>query len=357
MSHRTQCIVTVAVMYCLMHATDGKAAASVSRGQETQGQASTIRAEELVREFPTFGFAVKRPAGYKDGFVVDVSQATRWISQDKPSRSFLFEVFPIREQSLAEFVREKRGQPLWSGAKEEAASLGGRTAIRLIATSTSPLLPREAIISKYNGYAYSLIRFESDDPAAKADTEAIRNSWKWVPLESPHKHLTLRNSKLSILDGRASFPVPTIMRPFQGEGRTKLGVYSYLQDKYTLIVDPQVVPNPAGQSLDTVRAHFGDQLSSRMKLTEKLQWKEVTGTIPCLITQTVAGTLSDARGTSKMYFRMALVSLDPRTFLVITALIEDMGAVEREPYERCVQRMMEGLVIRTASEGKPGALH
>lgn len=236
-----------------------------------------------VLTLPTFGLAIKAPAGWMQIPEGGPGMAARW-AKTTPDQTGILAAITIEVEPLGNRTGEQHIQAMAKSMNarivEPPTKLGNVVATRLVVEG--PIKPgslhrSEAIVAIQNRCAYVLGAMTTEGADVAADAETARASWTWSKPEPPSKHLALRAERFPAL-GRFMLNVPGTMRPFPipEKDRMHLGLFNYQTLKAEFFTDVQVLPAPGGVTPE-FRDKFGQQLHDRLKLATPVTWTTIPG--------------------------------------------------------------------------------
>jgi hypothetical protein len=302
-----------------------------------------------------FGISVSPPNGWKRTFERRENYVIGWTRSAEvgapPVAGVIIEMEPSDGGDLNHFA-ELGAKNVGGIISEVSPSLNG-TASKLIKVNANnanvgPLL---VIVSFRDGMVYKLGAFGKRLEDVEAAFNEVRNGWHWEPFKSPTESIQLSDRVYEVSGMGVTLKLPEAMREFSSQptGITKLFLYDPRTQSLPFVVDISQLPKLAVLSILQVRDRFGAGVVSRMKLTSKLEWKNLPGTIPKYLTNTFEPPEAQRERGYKGVAKYALIKLADDRIGLMSFSFTGKDAEDRKKYEKLAEAILKSLEITKPS--------
>jgi hypothetical protein len=343
-------------IFCFVVWTGSAAQQSSSNG--IAGQPGAIAAvkpsvQPVTTSFPMFGIAVDSPAGWQQ-LPPDRSEIiTRWISPESRAgdvRGIIMVEMKIPD--LPDGARIARALAReWGGrVTDDHDSLDGEVAWRIVAEPKTDLQPAEGLAAIHDNRLYLIEGGVTPGHSCHDQIEVIRQSWKWIPLDAPIRHLEFRDQAGTIFNNQAAINYPAAMYVFDDEHperRFGIGLKNFQLGRDDFTATVEFAQLPAGVTLAKAEEGIGKGIQEKFKLPEAFVWRDLNnGTTRAGVTQVVPGPAS----LQKDWIMWGIVRLPENHIVLINFTIFDQDPADREIYAKTAQKIVESIVPVTADE-------
>lgn len=307
--------------------------------------------DDQQTRYPTFGVAFRQPKGWAEQLRTKPKTIAWWISPDstreKPLATIMVECGHPPDPSLDK-VAEGLAKNFRGIVDDHPTTLGGTRALRVFAQNRDRTVqPVEGLATIHDGLVYLVMGGEAAGHSAKDEIEAIRASWKWVPIEPPYKHLEFLPKPLFLSAGAVTINVPALMDISLNEHMDRvldLSLYNVVRNKPDFLAYAQVVAMRERLSFDEYRSRLSDGLCARYKIQEPIAWR-MQGNDP---SRFVSSTIEvqepdDVLGRTRSQLRWSLVKLDEHRLVAINFTLPHDAPGGPNAYSALMVRIVDSI--------------
>jgi hypothetical protein len=327
--------------------------AAATQAQETSSNGSST--QPTASAFPLFGIAVGSPPGWQQLPPDRLGVATQWISpESRPGRVQGAIAIEMKKSESPDGGQTARSlaETLGGRVADKPESLDGETAWRVLAEPGTDLRPVETLLTIHDGRLYLIEGAVTLGNACHDQIEFIRQSWKWIPLDPPTKHLEFRDQPTIIFNNRVSINVPAAMYVFDfahperrlgfGLANNELG-----RDDFTATVEFGELPK--GTALVNAEVSIAQGVQAKFNLPEAFVWRDLNsdGSTQSAMTQAVPGPASDR----KNWIMWGIVGLPGTQIVLINFSIFAEDPNDRAIYAQTAEKIVESVSPAPAAKG------
>lgn len=320
---------------------------------------ATSAAAAGPQSYPLAGVALAGPDGWTSLSPDRPDIIARWVTAaarpDRVGPMVIAQALKPKSPDLATTARDLAAK--WGGrVADEPEQLAGVPALRVTVDNPSPgaaassATPSLVLVAIRDERLYLLSAGGASAETCRPAFDAVRQSWRWVPVESPTQHLEFRAQPFTAFGGSVSLAVPAAMFPYptqdvsRTQGLTVVGLAKGGPefDAHLQVTDlPEDDLGPAKERLATGTA--------QSYKTEPFAWRAVDGPTERAMTDPVRAQTPD--GAS--WIAWAIVRLDGRRVVLsnFSTYVDDPEA--RSAYARAAERMVASMA-RVAGKPLPG---
>ncbi len=324
-----------------------------SMAQQGPGETNSTRPAPL--SIPLFGIAVGSPVGWQQLPPDRVGIATRWVSPGSRAGNvqgiIMVEMkkpaLPDAGQIASSLAQE------WGGRLvDKQDSLDGEMAWRILAEPHVSLQPVEGLLTIHEGRLYLIEGGVTAGHSCHDQIESIRQSWKWIPIDPPIKHLEFRDQPVNIFNNRVSINYPAAMYTFDSEHperRLGFGLENFQLDHDEFTATVEFGELPKGTALVTAEASISRGIQARFNLPEAFVWHDVNGdaSVQAAVTQAVPGPVSDR----KNWIMWGIVGLPGNQIVLINFSIFAEDPDDRAIYVKTAEKMVGSVLAAPGGKG------
>jgi hypothetical protein len=228
-------------------------------------------------------------------------------------------------------------------------TLGGTRALRVIAKNDGQTLePVAGLAALHDGLLYLVMGAVTAGHSVEDELEAIRASWTWIPIESPHKHLEFRHDPLGFRNGAATINVPALMHVYPTENPDRvidLGLHNVHRNEPDFGAYAQIVPMDEGGSLDEFKNRLSDGMHAKHVVKGAIQWRALGDNAARLVSEAIEVETTDEASGRKLTVLIiwALVKLDDRRVILVNFTLPPEEPRGRSTYIKLVDRIVESI--------------
>lgn len=358
--------VFVLIVACAACRGGAAGAAEPTTPPKTRTPATRPSAATRAIQFESFGVALEAPQGLRRIPEGAAGQIARWAVPD--SRGGGFDAIVVAEvQPVKGTMRDavgKLSRSMGGTVEERGTTLGGQDALRVRvpagagADRGANLRPAEAVATVRGGYLYVVSGLAEPGADVAPAVEALRASWKWVPIVAPSANLSFRGEAFPLFGGRVTLDVPATMRPYPvNDPKTEvhLGSFNYLRGSQDFFLHIAHIPVDAGVDHDTLARRFQEGLRQKTgggggALTFRRDPKAVPPRSTSNLVK-MPQPEQPARGAAaapkqEIWTRWAIVEVSPTDSVLLTITVHDQPPKERDLYARLFDKILA--TVKTA---------
>ncbi len=301
--------------------------------------------------------ALEAPRGLQripEGSAGDIA---RWAVVDVRNGGFnaivMAEVQPVKgttRDAVATLARSIGGT-----VEDRGTTLGGDDALRVRgpagagADRGGNLRPVEAVATVRGGYLYVVSGLAEPGADVGPAVEALRKSWKWVPIVAPSADLSFRGGAVPLCGGRITLDVPATMRPYPvNDAKTEvhLGAYNDLRGSQDFFLNVSLLPVDAAVDHETLVGRFRDALRQKTGSGE-IAFRRDPKAVPPRSTsnlvkmprlqQLAPGAVA---GKQEIWTRWAIVEVSPTDSVLLTMTVHNQPPKERDLYDQMFDKIL-----------------
>jgi hypothetical protein len=326
---------------------------AASSGQQATGGGNSTQPAPI--SIPLFGIAVSSPPGWQQLPPDRLSIVTRWISPGSRAGNvqgiIMIEMkkpaLPDAGQIAASLAKD------WGGrVAEKQDSLDGEVAWRILAEPKAGLQPVEGLLTIHDGRLYLIEGGVTAGHSCHGPVEFIRQSWKWIPLDPPIKHLEFRDQPVTIFNNRVSINYPAAMYTFDNEHperRLGFGLENFQldHDDFTATVELGSLPN--GATLLGAEASIARGIQAKFNLPEAFVWHDLNSdaSTQAAVTQAVPGPAT----SGKNWIMWGIVGLPGNQIVLINFTIFAEDPDDRATYAKTAEKIVGSVSPAPAGKG------
>lgn len=329
--------VTCLVALCLCATVNAQGYLEPSKGKPVQ--------------FPTFGVSLTPAEGWVRIFEGGAGHICRWAQMDAKTKNVsvlvVAETVPASGRSFDAYVEELRKNG--GGRLEEKKALLDNEPASVVSAEakTKGLGFRRGIIGHHGDNFYTLSVFAADNADHAAELENFRAGWKWMPLESPTKHLDLLEGPVPIGYGLLTIRVPKAMRPYPADkGTSCLGIHDYTKKKSVFFLNMASLAKPEELSAEVFTTRHAQALAEKLKLDKPPVSADPKCKVDCRMLETLKidpAAFGAQGGGPAMATRYVLVFPDPKTVVQFTFTMEDKDTEAGVLYGALVEQIVRSI--------------
>jgi hypothetical protein len=327
---------------------------AASNAQQVAGNGDST--QPAAFEIPLYGIAVSSPVGWQQLRPDRSGSITRWISpesRDGNVQGIIMLEMKKPAVSDAGQIASSLAQEWGGRVADERESLDGEVAWRVLAEPHVSLQPVEALLTIHDGRLYLIEGGVTSGHSCHDQIESIRQSWKWIPLDPPIKHLEFRGQPEIIFNHRVSINYPAAMYTFDSEHadrRLGFGLQNFKlgQDEFTATVEFGELPK--GTALISAEASIAKGIQAKFNLPEAFVWHDVNSndaSVEAAVTQAVPGPESDR----KNWIMWGIVGLPGTQIVLVNFSIFAEDPDDRATYVKTAEKIVESIAAAPAGKG------
>jgi hypothetical protein len=319
------------------------AANSNAQTPPSPGNSPISSTQPQAESFPLFGVRLKSPPQWQQLPPDRLGIVARWISSDsKPGDVHGMIMVEMKMPGGAD-AAQIAGQLAnnWGGTvATQAEQLDGEVAWRVTADPKVDLQPVEALVAVHDSRLYLIEGGVTAGHTCHDQIETICNGWKWIPLDSPVKHLEFSNQSTLIFNGQVAINFPAAMYVFdkdQPDRRLGIGLQNYQigQDDFTALYEFAQLSE--GDTLASAESRLANGIRAKLNLPEAFVWQPVSGaTLQAAATQALPGPVSDR----KNWIMWGIVGLPGNQIVLVNFTIFAEDPAERAIYAKTAEAML-----------------
>jgi hypothetical protein len=312
--------------------------------------ADAARPQDVAeRQFPTFGVALTAPASWKQVPRDKFKTIVQWISSDSTvqDRQALIMVEGAKPTDADARATADHMAKDWGGSVGPAqTALAGEPAWRITAPPGPGLRPVEGIVAYHDGHLYLIMGGNTPGHSCHDELEAIRKSWKWIPLESCAKHVDFRAEPLAAFDGAVQINFPELMHtnPTDSPDRVLDLEMSDLRGpaRSEFLLFAQLISLQQGARFDVAKDRFLPLMQKQIKMTGELKWHEVKGPTERVATQ-VAHLEDQNQGDHPLYAKFSLIKIDEKRVVLINFTMGTKDPKELDAFDGAAEQVVKSV--------------
>ncbi len=319
--------------------------------------ASTAADEKpAVASFPTFGISFTAPA--KSTFQLTDSPSHIGLygfgtGSPCAGAAILVEIMPANGKDV-EAVSADLSDKMKVKFDAGTLKIGGEKAKRVSADfKAGPFTHRVTYVVVHQDRAYVLSALNTPAADASEPLKKLADSVKFVPAESPLKHLNdLFDAPVEVF-GLFSFNGPDSLRRTDNTAELlHLQVFDHTTKSDPLNVDFEHIQTGDTKSFADIRDAYSQKLQQSMGFAEALVWKQSKDVKGLQISQPVKMTtkLPDGK-TDTSTQRFCMLEIAPGDFVQILFSISKMPDADLKTYVAATDRMLSSIKILPKRDG------
>jgi hypothetical protein len=313
---------------------------------------------DLTR-YPTFGVAFRVPKGWEEQLRDKGKTVARWLSPGSvpknPTAMIVVECGHTPDRSVDEVARGLAKN--FNGAvADRPTTLDGTRALRIVANNDGRTLrPVEGLAAIHDGLLYLVMGGVTTGHSVADELEAIRASWKWLPIEPPYKHLEFRDEPLSFSGAVATINVPALMHTYPTEHPDRvldLGLPNVLRNAPDFLAYVQILPMAQGHTFDEFKNRLSVGTQSQYKVKRPLEWRELSKKPQRVVSEAIEIETPDKVSGKKQMFLIcwALVNLDDRRLVLVNFTLPPEAQRGRDTYIALVDQIVASIKPGVAAD-------
>ena len=314
-----------------------------------QARLRMAAAQAGPRSFPAVGITVTAPPGWLEVPPDRPGLIIRWISPDSSRNGEALGLVMVELKDPASHTAPEVARDLarsWGGrVSAQSDVMDGETVWRIQVDSPPPgLQPVEGLVAIRNGHLFLIEGGVSPGYSCHEQIESIRQSWRWIAIDSPVKHLEFRDQPLAAFGGQLSINFPAAMETFNTDHPERmlgLSLYNFKRNgkEFTALVQTGDVP--AADTFEAAKDRLALGTQEKLKLPEAFVWHAVKGAGRRAITQPVRGPAEDGVN----WIMWALIHSEDGRLVLINFSIYAQDPAERAAYAGVAEKMVESVTM------------
>jgi hypothetical protein len=300
-----------------------------------------------THDFPYFGVSFTSPAGWMEAPPDGPDMLAKCVDTGPRGREVTAAVTVEIKKTQDTTADAARGLSKdWGGqVVDEHVTIDGETAWRIEAhPPQSDLQPVEGLVISHAGHLFLIMGGITPGSSCHDQLEFVRRSWKWIPIDSPTKHLEIQTEHLNAINGKILIGLPKAMETFETGHPDKMAglhLYNYKRNANDFKAVITLVDLPGGTDLNAAQERIGDGIVQRFNLNERFVWRPIKGLQPGSVTQLVRGPESDGVN----WLMWALVKLNENQIALINISVYTADPDEQANYADAAQKIAETITL------------
>lgn len=308
-------------------------------------------ASDTTFDFPTYGVSVSVPETLQRIPEGSPGHLGRWakLGGDGVAEFILaVEASPKGKHDLQSYAQETV-KAVGGSISSDAAELGGDKALKALGSSTgTEMRPLEALIVEREGMFYLLSRIAKNADDGLAEFGEMKQSWKWIPVESASDHLALTPEPVPLFENLFSFRPPTLVRPYEVANpkvQASLGIYNCLTKGQDFFLNIDVLRRKGSLSLDQMGEEFAQNAKKGLQSKDPVTWERRKDGVEYLLSKPISVETPNPDGTPVKQVIQFLMFAAKSKWVLFTCVITAKDESAQKAYMALIDEVGRTIAI------------